>query len=478
MKGIKAEILDEEFRDGLENLIANLGSSMDKREHAQFVNKKQLSLKGNEDELNALYRTEWVSGKIVDIIPEDMTREWRVFTGDIDPEIIKELVEAEQFYKLRDTFKEAHKWSRLYGSSFIVMDIDDGQTPDKPLNMNAIKVGGLRHIKAIDRHRIDVSEQQPITNPLDPDYGFPEYYRFVETTTKIHHSRMLRFDSVKLPFDEFRRNNYFSDSVLSRLYDPILNFTTTCNGAATMVYETNVDVIKVKGLMGYLQTAEGENLLRKRFALAKLLKSFNNLTLLDSEEDFDVKSNTFAGLKDLLYAQALFISGASDVPATRMLGSSASGLNATGEGDLKNYYDTVRSKQISDYQPKLSYFDRIMAKSLGMSDDIDLSFEFRSLFQVTPKEKAETELIQAQRDSIYLDRSIIKESTVAKELRQNKTYTNITDEDIEELELFEEEEPIDGGFDTNTEGTSIEQWEETEGGKEEKAEPSENSEES
>lgn len=466
----KAKILsdEEQFqKDGLENLVAQLGTEQDKRSHSKFVNNKMLSADGGQEELNAMYLTDWLCGKVVDIIPDDMTREWREFTGDVDPKVVKALEDEEDRLQLSSYFNEAHKWGRLYGGGLIVMSIDDGQTPDKPLDINKIKKGGLRHIKAIDRHRVSNADIVPIADPMNINFGMPEYYRFNETSVKIHHSRILRFDGISLPFDEFRRNNYWSDSVLSRLYEAVINFNTTGDGAASMVYETNVDIVKVKGLMGYLQTAEGEALLRKRFTMARMMKSFNNMILLDNEEGFESKSNTFAGLPDLLDRFALFLSAASDIPATRLLGSSASGLNATGEGDLKNYYDTVRSTQKKVYKPLLDYFDKIMAKSLGLADDTDLDYDFKSLFQMTPKEMADLQLVNAQRDQIYLDRNVITEEIVAKELKQDGTYTNITDEYLEELEEFE------NGFDTNTDDPEFGAEQETSTGEEETSPTSE-----
>ena len=432
------------LNDSLENLVAELGTKQDKRSHSTFVNSKRLSADGMQVELNALYRTDWLAGKVVDIIPDDMTREWRYFSGDIEPETIGALVEEEERLGLAEAFNEAHKWARLYGTSFIVINVDDGQPVDQPLNINRVKKGGLKHIKVVDRHRIDRADLQPIENPLDPNYGMPSYYRFVNTNVKIHHSRMIRFDAVKLPFDEFKRNNYMSDSVLDRLYEALINFNTIAAGSASMVYETNVDVMKIKGLMNYIQSPEGTALIQKRFTLASMLKSFNNMLLLDADEEYDKKQNSFASLPDLLYAHALFLAGGSDVPATRLLGSSASGLNATGEGDMKNYYDVIRSKQSKDYKPKLDFFDILMAKNLGIPDDADLDYRFNSLFQMTPKEQADMDFINAQRDQIYLDKGIIPEYTVAKELKQNGTYTNLTDEHITELEEYTMLTPPEG----------------------------------
>lgn len=439
-----ARILSEKeqaLSDSLENLVAQLGTEKDKRHQSRFVNSKKLSMKGNECELNALYRADWIAGKVVDIVPEDMTREWRSFIGDIDPEVIHQLEEEENRIELSNCFEMADKWARLYGTSFIIMSVDDGQVPDKPIDLSKIKKDSLRHIKVIDRHRINPDEQIPTSNPMSPNYGFPEFYRIVDTSIRIHHSRVIRFDGIPLPFDEFRQNNYFSDSILDRLYDSITNFNTAANSSASMIYETNVDIIKVKGLMGYLQSPEGEALLRRRFSLASSLKSFNNMLLLDNEENFESKVNTFSGLKDLMDAFAKYLSAATDIPATRLLGTSASGMNATGEGDLKNYYDMIRSKQKSRYKPKLDYFDKIMILSLGLDPDEDYSYEFNSLFQPTPKEQSEVDLNNANRDNIYYTIGVLNESQIAKELKENNTYTNITDEDIEDLEDYVEELP-------------------------------------
>lgn len=471
----RAKVMDKdstELHDSLENLVAQLGTSQDKRSHSRFVNNKRLSMDGMQEELNALYRTDWLAGKVVDIIPDDMTREWRYFSGDIEPETIELLIEEEERLGLPNAVNQAHKWARLYGTAFIVMNIDDGQPVDKPLDINKIKKGGLKHIKVVDRHRIDRADLQPIENPLDPNYGMPVYYRFVNTNIKIHHSRVIRFDAVHLPFDEFKRNNYMSDSVLDRLYEALTNFNTVASGSASMVYETNVDVMKIKGLMNYLQSPEGTSLIQKRFTMAGMLKSFNNMLLLDNEEEYDKKQNSFASIPDLLYAHALFMAGGSDIPATRLLGSSASGLNATGEGDMKNYYDTIKSKQSKDYKPKLDFFDKIMAKSLGLKDDADLSYKFNSLFQMTPKEQADTEFVNAQRDAIYLDRNVVPEYTVAKDLKQESVYTNITDEHIEELEEYS------NGFEPDTNEVEPGAQQEEQGGEEETGEPGEEPEES
>jgi len=276
----------------------------------------------------------------------------------------------------------------------------------------------------------------------------PKYYRFNETSVRIHHSRVIRFDSVMLPYDDFRENNYFSDSILKRLHDAIIDFKTSTSASSSLIHEANVSVIKIKGLMTRLATKAGENILLKRFGLANLMKSINNMLLLDADEDYANHSQTFAGLPDLIDRFSKILASASDIPATRLLGDSPSGLNATGEGDMRNYHDKVRSLQIIDYSPKLEYLDKIIAKSLGFKDDADLSFEFNPLFQLNDKEQAELENSRADRDKKYLDMGVVNEVIIAEDLQQQGTYTNLYKEYIEELKEIDEE--LNNGSETDT----------------------------
>ncbi len=433
----EARILSESeaaFSDGLENLVANMGTGLDKRTYSRFGSRGRLSGQGNKEEFTNLYREDCFAGKIVDIIPDDMTREWRRFVGDIEPETVERLRDEETRLDIAGAFNTAHKWARLYGTAFVVMAVDDGLTPDKPLDPRRLRPGSLRHVKAIDGHRLITADLQGLVNPMDANFGLPEFYHVPEGNTRIHHTRVLRFDGVRIPYEQLRANAYMSDSVLSRLYDALTNFNTVADTTASMVHEANVDVVKIKGFMNSIQTDESTARVRKRFSLYSLMKSAANMVLLDADEDIQVKSNSFAGLPELLDRYGLFLSAASDIPATRLLGSSARGLNATGEGDLKNYYDTVRSIQKREYRPLLDTFDQVMGASLGLGSDVDLAYEFNTLFQITDQEVGALQLVNAQRDVLYLDRGVVSELTIAQELKQSGTYTNISDDDIADLE--------------------------------------------
>lgn len=421
-------------RDGLENLMANLGTNQDKRAHSRFTNGKKLSGIGGGicEELNDLYQCNWVAGKVVDIIPNDMTREWRTINGE-DGDINEALEELDEEFNIAGIFNEGQKWGRLYGTSAIIMAIEDGQEPHMPLAVDRLRPGCIRHFKVVDRNMIHQSQETYVTeDALDPNFGYPEFYRLNHNNTKIHNSRVLRFDGVKLPHYLLQHNGYMCDSVLDRLYDPLIDLFTATSGGASMIYNMNVDVFSVEGLMTMLQSPNGEQMIRKRFSLVGLMKSFQNMVIKDTKEVYEQKTQTFSGLPELLQLYMKVISAATDIPATRMLGSSPGGLNATGESDLRNYYDMIRSRQKNEYGPLLRRLDPILKAHLGIKGDYKVKSLWTPLRQDTAKERAEYQAKDAERDQRYIDAGVIDEATVAKELRNTGVYTQMSDDLFDE----------------------------------------------
>ena len=436
----EAKILDsEEFEnaalmDSLSNLITGLGSKGgDKSTNTRFATSR--ALRFDFQQLTALYRENWIAGSIVDAVPDDMTRAWRRLTDhEIPPNLVKDWESLEDELKLRYYFNYAHKMARLYGGAVLILDLKDTGAPETPLDWRLLKKGCIRHMKVVDLTRI-MPGPQIITNPLDPKYGQPQIYRFAESGVAIHNSRIIRFDGTEIPFHEYRRNGYWHDTILNRTYEPLTNVDVLTKSILTLIDEYNVDVHKIKGLMDYLQNPSMTKVLIKRMQLTKQLKATTNMMVVDSEDEVTVQSKQLQGLPSILDRYLVMVTAASDVPAGRILGDSASAFSITHQGmDMKNYYDTIQSKQVIDFNPKLKFIDAIMAIHLGWKDKYNLDFEWNSIFQKTPEEEAKAERARGDVYSLYLNNGVLTKAQVAKDLQNNPYFENITNEYIVQLE--------------------------------------------
>lgn len=413
--------------DGLENVVAGLGTERDKRAYSVWADPRILT----RQELENMYRGSWLAKKIINVVADDMTREWLhcLFDGE---ELGTVIEQAQKRFALKRKINESLRWSRLYGGANIIIGTRDKNLA-KPLDVKNVKQGDLRYLHVVDRWRMSASGS--LNRDLEsPNFGMPDSYVIAESTVQVHHTRVLRFNGEKLPYFAWLRNGMWDDSVLQHVMDSLMNCDTTTQSVATLLFESNVDVVTSEGLADVLARKDGESILTKRFQVAALLKSFNRMLLLDGTEKFEKKQNSFANLDKVIQQFMVDVSGAADIPMTRLFGQSAAGLNATGDNDIRNYYDMVSAKQESELRPQLEYLYEVLVRSeLGHMPD-DFRFDFNPLWQLSEKDQAEVEKSRAERDDKYVNLGVVSETLVAKELMERGTYRNMTDEDIDMVE--------------------------------------------
>lgn len=413
--------------DGLENVVAGLGTDRDKRSYSVWADPRILT----RQELENMYRGSWLAKKIVNAVADDMTREWLhcMFDGE---ELGTTIEQAEKRFAVKRKINEALRWSRLYGGATVIIGTKDKNLA-KPLDVKSVRKGDLRYLHVVDRWRL--SPAGSLNRDLEsPNFGMPESYVLAESTVQVHHTRVLRFNGEKLPYFAWLRNAMWDDSVLQHVMDSLMNCDTTTQAIATMMFESNVDVVKSEGLADMLAQKDGEAKVTKRFQVAALLKSFNRILLLDGTETYDKKQNSFANLDKVIQQFMVDVSGAADIPMTRLFGTSAAGMNATGDNDVRNYYDMVSAKQESELRPQLEYLYEVLVRSeLGHMPD-DFRFDFNPLWQLSETEQATVEKTRAERDQVYLNAGVVTEALVARELKERGTYRNMTDDDIDLVE--------------------------------------------
>jgi len=420
-----------EIVDNLVNLVSGLGTSRDKHTYSEF---KKVVL--SQTELDTLYQN-WIFGKVVDIPADDMTRKWRrPACPSLTPDQIDQFIKAEEDLDVRGAFNSAVKWARLYGGSVIIIGAEDQGTNGlaDPLNPRSVARGGLVSLTVMDRW--DISTQSVERTP-GPGFGLPSMY-YINGGTAVHPSRVIRFDGIKLPCREFERNQYWGGSVCNRVYADALSASTASQSVASMIYEASIEVIGVKDLFSRLMDKNKLGALLKRFEIATLTKSINKTLIIDKDnEDYAKYPTQFAGLSDLISELLSLVCSASDIPATRFLGQSAKGLNATGEGDLKNYYDMISGQQETCLAKQLNQLDQVLVRSVLGDMPTDWGYEFNSLWQMSDIEVATMEKTKAETAAIHMTNGVILPSHVAGQLLVSAVYPSLDGDYVNSMEAIE-----------------------------------------
>jgi hypothetical protein len=416
------------IRDRLVNLVTGLGT-VGKDKNASTLHSLLLLTK---DQLEAMYRSDWLPRKIIDIPAQDMTREWRGWQAD--EKAIEKLEEVERTMRVREKVYAALLRARLYGGAGLYLGLNRNERPELPLNIETVKAGSLAYIHVLNRWELTAGDMD--MDPQSPTFGEPLWYDLPnnwERGLRIHPSRIIRFVGAPLP-DPLTTKEPWGDSILQIVYEAVMNASSSQQHTASLFPEAKVDVISVPGLSDHLSTEQGTARITDRFTKANLIKSLHGLMLLENgpegeAEVWNQKQIDFSQFPELLNQFLQVAAGAADIPVTRLLGQSPAGLNATGESDIRNYYDGISSRQETELAPALERLDEIVIRSALGSRPDDVWYEWNPLWQMTEKEKVDVEKVRADTFSVYARDatvpSAVLETTIKNSLIESGNFPGV-----------------------------------------------------
>lgn len=432
--------------DGWANVITGLGTSRDKRKGALFVRD---GISRDRSTLENLYAGDDMAARIVDALPDEMTREWIELSIE-DTEQKKATNQALETLDARANIRLAMIWARLFGGSCVLLGIDDGQEVSQPLNEDAIK--SFKFMTVLDR--FSLSPGRPYGDPLSPKFGKPEYYEInpqisssgTEPTRfglRVHESRFLRLDSgVTVTPTSAQQNETWADSVLERVSALLPDFHAIFGGTAHLVQDFSQGVYKLKGLASMLAAGADANVI-KRLQMVDMSRSIVRAIVLDADgEDFTRDVAALSGLSELVEKWEARLAAAARMPVSILMGRSPSGgLSATGEMEIRYWYDHVRSQQESSLRAQIEKLLRLLFKAKdGPTRGVEpesWSFDFRALWQPSDAEKVELRNKQAQSDAVYIQNGVVTPEEIAASRFGGDRYSFETQLDAESRDAFE-----------------------------------------
>lgn len=448
--------------DGYDNFLSRIGLN---NNNALSAGTYEFNLiTRNRILIEAAYRGSWVTGMMCDAVAEDMTRSGIDITtaeakGDGKEDSLKKLRRDMSRLQIWSSLCSVIKLGRMYGGSLGIMQIE-GQDLSTPLRIDTVGKGQFKGIVAYDRWQLNPILQEPIDS--GPNIGLPSRYQIVNDPREmepsyrpgvsynglqtVHHTRCIRYVGIELPYFQAITEMMWGESVLERLWDRLIAFDNATMSSASLIDRANLRTVSIDGLREII-AAGGQALqgLEAFFEMMRLKQTNEGLTLLDKNDVFTQTSYSFSGLSDLMLQFGQQLAGACGIPLVRLFGQSPAGLSATGEADLRMYYDNINAQQEARLRNSVDDILQIMWRStFGKPHPEDLEFDFKPLWQQTPTDKATNAKTNAESVLGAYEAGVIDRGTALSELRDSSAdtgiFANITDEEIEEA--ANEEPPL------------------------------------
>ncbi len=380
--------------DGYSNSAAFLGEDSPLISSGTF---QRSGLTSRTEDLTVMYRESWLAMRIIDMPSEDMTRSWYKPSTELDEDDLDMLRKLEAKHSIKQEIANAIRWARLYGGSIAIIALRGQEDHlDEPLNLNDVLPGDFQGILVLDRAQGVEPSLELVSDLSDPDYGLPAYYDISSDvngyeSVRVHHSRVLRFIGRELPRLETVAENYWGASELEHIYDELQKRNATSANIAQLVFQANITTLKMGdfGEALALGTDEHRAKMNATMEMENRFRTSYGLQLLSSADTMENLQYTFTGLSDIYEQFMLDICGAAEIPATKLFGRNPSGLNSTGESDLRNYYESIAQSQERILRPALEKLVPIEAMSCWGFVPEDLEIVFEPIAAVTPAERAE-----------------------------------------------------------------------------------------
>ena len=394
--------------DSWVNRATNLGVSNSRTSNTLY----SPSLNLNKRTLEGLYNDDGISKRIVECIVADSLK------GFVNAE--DELLDEMERIQAEEKIYEAGTFGRLYGGALLVAFVDDGQELSQPLNHK--RIHKIVSLKIYDRHQVSFEEEDICNDIYKEHFGEPEIYKISQQQQnnyitdnqyfKIHRSRCFLFGGQRQSTTTKSNNNGWDGSVLQACYNSIRNYGIVQNTSVEIIQDFVQPILKMQGLDHKAGTGEIDSI-RERLDILDRSRSAQNTIVLDSEsgEEYSKLPSNVSGLSELWEQFSEAICAATGIPASRLFGRSPSGLNATGESDLKNWHDIVESYRKVQIKPCLKWLIEILENQHAWKNKPS-SFEwtFPALHNPSEIELAENKRKYAEIDSIYIDRGGIEAS--------------------------------------------------------------------
>lgn len=359
---------------------------------------------------------------------------------DSDPEAqgledkIEQMEAAMEKWKLREHFRKLAEVDGFFGRAQLFINVDSGSVRPEEANQLPLVVdpatigkGSLRGFKVIEPIWTSPYNYNA-TDPTAADFYKPRAWFVIGR--RVHASRLLTFISREVP-DLLKPAYNFGGLSTTQLMEPyVFQWLRTRNSVSDLVH--NFSVMCLQTDMGAVLAggdAKAGIGLMERVQLFVQNRDNQGLSVLDKNREELVAVNVPLGSLDKLQAQSQeHMAAPSHIPLVKLTGITPAGLNADSEGEIKIWYDWIRSLQIFFYGPHLKHcLDIIQLDEFGAIDDA-ISFRFVPLSSPTIKELSEIRKSDAETDEKYVQMGAVSPDEVRERISSdpNSGFDNLS----------------------------------------------------
>jgi uncharacterized protein len=342
----------------------------------------------------ALMSQNWLINKCCSMPARDAVRhgyEITVNNGQkADPETLAKIRQLDKQYGTRNNLIQYVRYGRIFGirvAMFIIKGADEAFYLN-PFNIDGVKKGSYVGISQIDPYWITPElDFAAGSDPASIHFYEPTWWRV--NGKRVHRTHLMIYRPFDVP-DILKPVYWYGGIPLPQLVaERVYAAEKVANEAPMLSLSKRTMVIKTDAA----QALSNQVKFDERMNLMAALRNNYGTQILDRNDEAQQFDTTLADFDALIMTQYQLVAAASGVPATKLLGTSPKGFNATGEFEMLSYHQELETIQMNDMEPLLDRHYLLLAKSEGLPE---IQIAWNAVDSPTGKSLAEINFIKSQ----------------------------------------------------------------------------------
>lgn len=343
-----------------------------------------------------------------EIWAEHAVRKWIKLTGGTEAQ--REQIE-EKFDEL-DVRSVVQLWcyhDQAYGRAQIFLNFGDDDNDVElatPLRIDKTKISKDRPLKQLVN--VEPLWSAPGTyatsNPLRGDFYKPSTW-FVYGHP-VNATRMLTL--VGRPVSDMLKSAYaFGGLSLTQMMQPYVNNWLRSRQSASDMQNSYSIMNLSTDMSSVMGAGDGQSLFNRIDVFNQMRDNRGTFVTDKDNEELQNIAVPLSSVPELQAQSQEQLASAARIPLSIYLQITPTGLNATNDGETRNFYADVHSYQQKNVRPGLETILQCVQLSIWGKIVDDIQFEFEPLWEMSDKDKAEIAKSEAEADASYIDHGVI-----------------------------------------------------------------------
>jgi len=324
----------------------------------------------------AIMAQHWLIDKACSVAPADAVRKGYEITvndgSDVPVEALERLKKIDTEHNLTKQLVEFAKFNRIFGIRIAMFHVEsaDPEYYEKPFNIDGVTRGSYKGFAQIDPYWITPElDAEAAADMASRHFYEPTFWRINGKRYHRTHLVVIRTTDVS---DILKPSYIYGGLPLpQRIYERVYAAERTANEAPLLALTKRTTVLKTdtEAALGDQEAFE------QKLATWIYFRDNQGVKVCGNDEELQQIDTSLTDLDAVIMTQYQIVAAIANTPATKLLGTSAKGFNATGEFDESVYHEYLETIQTGELTPLLKRHHELAIRS-------DLEMEQYGLFSV------------------------------------------------------------------------------------------------